>query len=315
MTRCSAVAIGGNRGVVWSGMNGPTASDLDAFLETHRLPDGFRTVIEDHYLPLAHWIRRVKQPRTEIVGISGAQGTGKSTLADFLRLTMENECGWSVATLSLDDFYLTRAQRKHLSETVHPLLSTRGAPGTHDLELCMRSLKALEALEDGLELRLPRFDKAEDDRVPAHAWPTVTGPVDLIILEGWCLGNRPQEPEALEKPINDLEAIRDPSGAWRTYVNDQLRTGYMQLFASIDRLVFLRAPDFEAVHRWRLEQEEKLALKAGETSRGVMDEAQLAEFLQHYERLTRASIELLPTIADVILDLDRNHLVTRTVYR
>jgi D-glycerate 3-kinase len=296
-------------------MNGPTASELNAFLEAHRLPNKFRAVIEEHYLPLARWIRGVKTPRTKVVGISGAQGTGKSTLADFLRVSLERECGWSVATLSLDDFYLTRVERRRLSKNVHPLLITRGAPGTHDLELCTRCMKALKRLEPGRRLELPRFDKADDDRFPAHQWPTVTGPIDLIILEGWCLGAIPQEPKALTKPINKLETTRDPDGAWRAYVNDQLRTAYTTFFATIDRLVFLRAPDFKAVHRWRLEQERKLAEKAGETNRGIMDETQLADFLQHFERLTRTSIDLLPGTADVILSLDENHLVTRSDYR
>ena len=296
-------------------MNGPTASELDSFLDTHRLPNEFRAVIEDHYLPLARWIRGIKTPRTEIVGISGAQGTGKSTLADFLRVSLEKECGWSIATLSLDDFYLTRAERRQLSKNVHPLLITRGAPGTHDLELCIRCLEALKHLDRGRRFEIPRFDKANDDRLPAHQWPTVTGPIDLIVLEGWCLGAIPQEPKALAEPINNLEASRDPDGAWRAYVNNRLRTAYTAFFAAIDRLVFLRAPDFKAVHRWRLEQERKLAEKAGETNRGIMNETQLADFLQHFERLTRTSIELLPGTADVILNLDENHLVTRSDYR
>ena len=78
---------------------------------------------------------------------------------------------------------------------------------------------------------------------------------------------------------------------------------------------FCEPPDFKAVHRWRLEQERKLAEKAGETNRGIMDETQLADFLQHFERLTRTSIDLLPGTADVILSLDENHLVTRSDYR
>ena len=296
-------------------MNGLTARQLDAFLERHRLPAEFRRIIDDHYLPLARWITRVKKPGAQILGISGAQGTGKSTLADFLRVTLQSECNWSVATLSLDDFYLRRSEREQLGATVHPLLRTRGAPGTHDLAFCTRCLEALETLGDGQTLALPRFDKALDDRAPANGWPTVTGPIDVIVFEGWCLGSQPQHSEALAPPINALEATKDPDAAWRTYVNDQLREAYSKLFQRIDHLVFLRAPDFEAVRRWRLEQEIKLAQAAGTSSPGVMNEAQIAEFLQYYERLTRGNIDLLPTIADVTLELDRNHQVTASLYR
>ncbi|MCY3731991.1 MAG: hypothetical protein OXF98_11675 [Rhodospirillaceae bacterium] len=297
-------------------MNRLAASAIDAFLHKHDLPDAFRDVIEGHYLPLARWVYGTRAPpRSPIIGINGAQGTGKSTLADFLRLTLEAEYGWTVAALSLDDFYLTRAQRDALGEAVHPLLRTRGAPGTHDLALCTRCLTQLRSLGIGEALALPRFDKAQDDRAPAHAWPRITGPVDVIILEGWCVGSRPQDPSTLARPVNALEATRDPDASWRTYVNEQLRAGYSDVFGLIDRLVFLRAPDFEAVHRWRLEQEAKLARAAGASSRGVMDETQIAAFIQHYERLTRANLSEMPVIADVTMELDRQHRVTRTRYR
>ena len=296
-------------------MNSLIESKPNSFLEKHQLPSGFRRIITDHYLPLSHWIQQVKNPYPEIIGISGAQGTGKSTLADFLRITLENEYNWVVATLSLDDFYLTQAERNQLGKEVHPLLCTRGAPGTHDLEACMRCLTKLKALEPKQELALPRFDKAEDDRAPAHKWPKITGPIDAIILEGWCLGSQPQEPEQLTQPVNNLEASRDPDAVWRTYVNDQLREKYSTLFQSIDHLVFLQAPDFKAVYRWRLEQETKLARVAKKLSPGIMNEAQISEFLQHYERLTRENIELLPKIANVTLELDRNHQITSTLYR
>ena len=179
----------------------------------------------------------------------------------------------------------------------------------------MRCLTKLKALEPKQELALPRFDKAEDDRAPAHKWPKITGPIDAIILEGWCLGSQPQKPEQLTQPVNNLEASRDPDAVWRTYVNDQLREKYSTLFQSIDHLVFLQAPDFEAVYRWRLEQETKLARVAKKLSPGIMNEAQISEFLQHYERLTRENIELLPKIANVTLELDRNHQITSTLYR
>ena len=296
-------------------MNSLIESKLNSFLEKHQLPSGFRKIITDHYLPLSHWIQQVKKPYPEIIGISGAQGTGKSTLADFLRITLENEHNWVVATLSLDDFYLTRAERKQLGKEVHPLLRTRGAPGTHDLEACMCCLTKLKALKTEQELALPRFDKAEDDRAPAHKWPKITGPIDAIILEGWCLGSQPQKPEQLTQPVNSLEARRDQDATWRTYINNQLREKYSKLFQSIDHLVFLQAPDFEAVHRWRLEQEKKLARTVGKLKPGIMNETQISEFLQHYERLTRDNIELLPKTANVTLELDRNHQITSTLYR
>src|SRR6187402_352808 len=74
-----------------------------------------------------------------ILGISGLQGSGKSTLAASL-IEAAKERGWSAVSLSLDDVYLTRAEREALGRQVHPLLRTRGVPGTHDLTLLASTL-------------------------------------------------------------------------------------------------------------------------------------------------------------------------------
>ena len=249
-----------------------------------------------------------------MLGINGAQGTGKSTLADYLKLALTEADNWRVAVLSIDDFYLTKEERRKLSKTIHPLLMTRGVPGTHDLQLLSTCIEELGSLDSLNTLPLPRFDKAQDDRAAAETWPVVTGPIDLIILEGWCVGSSAQTSAALSKPVNQLERDRDPTGTWRQHVNRQLETGYETLFAKLDYLFFLQAPDFEAVFRWRLVQEEKLAASSANDDPGIMDRKQLAEFMQHYERLTRTGFATLPEISDVILELDQNHDCVRCHY-
>ena len=291
------------------------SAQIRAFTQKHRLPDNFYTVIDNHYLPLAHWLADTKLASTEIIGISGAQGTGKTTLTDFLKLALETLYGFSIATLSLDDFYFKRSERKNLGRKIHPLLQTRGVPGTHDLKLCKQVLSNLKGLEKNSILQLPRFDKAQDDRFPNQNWPFVNGPIDIIILEGWCLGSQPQATDLLLKPVNKLEETKDSNMVWRTYVNNQLQTNYSELFKSIDKLIFLKAPGIKAVHNWRLEQEAKLAQKSDSLSMRIMDEAQMREFLQHYERLTRENLQHLPALADVTMDLNDNHQVTNTCYR
>ena len=292
-----------------------TKQHINDFISRHRLPDKFHRLIDEHYNALAAWlIQRHQANKPLFLGINGAQGTGKSTLADFLQLVLEEDEGWHIAVLSIDDFYLTRAERRKLSETVHPLLITRGVPGTHDLQLLLTCIEQLRNLDAGSKLPLPRFDKAQDDRAAFEIWPVVTGPVDLIILEGWCVGSAPQASNALSQPINQLERDRDPAGKWRQFVNKQLEKGYADLFEKLDLLLFLQAPNFEAVFRWRLEQEEKLAEKSPENSAGIMDRTQIADFMQHYERLTRANLVSLPEIADVSLELDDNHDCVRSLY-
>jgi len=289
---------------------------IDHFITRHGLPAEFHNLIDNHYNPLASWlIRQRRSEKTTLLGINGAQGTGKSTLAEFLQFSLTEHQNWHVAVLSIDDFYLTADERKKLGKTVHPLLKTRGVPGTHDLQLLSGYIRRLRSLGTNTELALPRFDKARDDRAPAGIWPVVTGPIDLIILEGWCVGSTPQTPDALLKPINQLERDMDPDGKWRYFVNEQLQRGYADLFAKLDYLFFLRAPDFDAVFRWRLEQEKKLAEKSPKDSAGIMNRDQIAKFIQYYERLTRANFVSLPKIADIVLELDQNHDCVRSVYR
>ncbi|MEE8495895.1 MAG: kinase [Xanthomonadales bacterium] len=291
-----------------------SSRQIDAFIAQHRLPDKFRDLIKLHYLPLVSWVLSQRHPGEALfVGINGAQGTGKSTLADFICLALELGANWRVAVLSIDDFYLTRAERKQLGQRIHPLMETRGVPGTHDMQMLANCVEQLKLLESGASLALQRFDKSRDDRANPDIWPLINGPIDLIILEGWCVGSRPQPEDDLAGPINLLEQKQDASGEWRRYVNDQLEGIYADLFAQLDRLIFLQAPNFDAVFHWRLEQEKKLAATA-DNAAGIMNSEQLAHFIQYYERLTRANLATLPGTADVVLALDENHDCVRSCY-
>ena len=291
------------------------AARLAAFCKAHRLPDSFRRVAAAHYVPLARWLLETPWPVPPIIGICGAQGTGKSTLAEFLAAELNDVAAWSVAVLSMDDFYLTRAERLELSRTVHPLLATRGPPGTHDCEMMGDYLQRLRHLREGEPMALPRFDTSRDDRAPTKTWPRVAGPLNAIVLEGWCLGVPPQDAGELVTPVNDLEARYDHDARWRTYVNSRLGDEYAGIFSRLDRLIFLRTPDMDAVLRWRSEQESKLIAKTSAAQPGIMDAPQLREFVQHFERLSRVAIARLPATADVTLELEASHEVRESLYR
>ena len=256
------------------------------------------------WLPLARSLATdisASAPRPRCIAIAGAQGSGKTTLAQVLVEQLQLSSVAAVAC-SLDDFYLERARRIELSRTVHPLLVTRGVPGTHDVELCLRTL-------DGVMNRptsMPKFDKGLDDRIDTAAWP-VAGPVDVVIVEGWCLGARPEPIERLAQPINELERDEDADGRWRRFVNDALSDRYQALFARFDRLVFLQVPDFDAVRRWRAEQE----LQVPEARR--MNAVQLRRFIAHYQRLTQWMGQDLPGRADVTVPLDSEHAIETSV--
>lgn len=235
--------------------------------------------------------------RPLILGLCGAQGSGKSTLAAGLRTLMARE-GRRTAILSLDDLYLARRQRARLAADIHPLFRTRGVPGTHDT---VRGIAILEAVKAGAPVLLPRFDKGQDE--PFGDGEAIAGPIDLLIFEGWCVGARPQPEADLAIPVNALERDEDADRIWRRHVNHQLRGPYAELFAWIDRLALLAAPDFPVVRTWRGQQE--AALVARGASR-AMDAAQLDRFVQHYERLTRYILTEMPDRADLTLPLGRD---------
>ena len=290
-------------------------TQIAEFIERHALPASFRDTIEAHYLPLARWVvERRTESRCFLLGVNGGQGSGKSTLADFLRVVLETAEGWRVAVLSIDDFYLTRAERERLAAGVHPLLMTRGVPGTHDVGMLEETLSRLDGLGRGDALPLPRFDKSIDERADPSRWPVVRGPIDLIVLEGWCVGTRPEPVASLEPALNALEREHDPGGHWRRYVNERLAVDYAGPFSLLDALVFLAVPGFDAVLRWRIEQEQKLAARADSGAR-IMDDAEIAGFIQHYERLTRANLATLPDVADVVITLDDKHRGVESRYR
>lgn len=250
---------------------------------------------------------RAAQSGPLVVGICGAQGSGKSTLAVGLKARLEGE-GARVAVLSLDDLYLSHAERAELAADIHPLFATRGVPGTHDVEL---GIAVLDALTDGRATALPRFDKAHDDPVPASEWPVIHDPVDVILFEGWCVGAIAQDPADLTEPVNDLERERDADSVWRTYANTQLVGLYARLYGRLDRLILLAAPGFEIVQAWRTQQEHDLArdlAAKGITGTHVMSDAEVVYFIQHYERLTRHILREMPSRADLTLriDADRN---------
>jgi D-glycerate 3-kinase len=240
----------------------------------------------------AGWAAR----RVSRVGVAGGQGSGKSTLGRLLEAA-SSLLGRRACLLSLDDFYLTKADRRERAARVHPLFETRGVPGTHDMAACAR---ALEALFADAEVDLPIFDKAADDRSGVRR---VRGPFDLVILEGWCIGARAVDPEALANPWNDLEATRDESGAWRRAVQQFLREEYEPVWARLDELVYLEVPSLAAVRRWRLEQEAKHPAPLR------MDPAQIDRFVQFYERITEAMRERLPAIADCVVRLGEDHRI------
>ena len=281
------------------------ANWIDEFLQRERLPSNFRTLVHEVHLPIAAQLAALAHEHRKpmVVGLTGAQGSGKTTLGAVLGGLLR-AAGLGTAVLSIDDFYLTHAERVTLGEQVHPLLRTRGVPGTHDVKLAQATLLALRGAGP---VALPTFDKSVDDRRPESQWPVLAAPAAITILEGWCVGARAQDATELAEPVNALERDEDAQGVWRGHVNKALSGRYRSLFALLDVQVMLQAPSFDVVYAWRLEQEHKLRTRTlaegGDLSR-VMDDAAVARFIAHYERITRQLLQEMPSRADILVTLD-----------
>lgn len=286
-----------------------------ALLRRHGLGSAYLSTALEWFGPLARSLAKHQKgaDRPILVAINGCQGSGKTTVADYLCCALAEDHGVAAIALSLDDFYLTRAEREELAVQVHPLLRTRGVPGTHDLGLLRETLVQLL---NGEQLAIPRFDKAIDDRKPAGAWDKLTSPVQVVLLEGWCIGVHPEPADALATPVNDLERFEDPDGNWRSYCNQAVANEFLPLYDLVDEWIMLRAPAFECVFEWRQEQEQKLAATLSpEKAAALMDEETLTRFIAHYERYTRQCLALLPDKVNHLYSLDHQRHVRAYSHR
>ena len=288
---------------------------LARFLQEASLPDSVAfNFMRWHAGVTQSLAQRAKTADTPpLIGFSGCQGSGKSTLVALMAKVMREVYGVSTVVLSLDDFYLTKAARAALAESIHPLFATRGVPGTHDLALLNETISALRQPSGAVPV--PAFDKALDDRTEIVHWRQVSAPVQLILLEGWCVGLLPQSESELESPINPMEAEQDPSLVWRREVNRQLANGYAHLFDELDALLLLQAPSFDAVFEWRWQQEQRLSEQFQQDHpdrpNPTMSRSEVADFVLHYQRLTEHALKILPDRADFVWELATDRAVER----
>lgn len=284
---------------------------IEELRRAERLPASYTDAVHEVIAPLAERVGKLRESlgRPVVIGINGAQGSGKSTLAAFLAAYLQHESGLTAVSLSLDDLYLGKEARLRLAQEQHPLLCTRGVPGTHDVELGIETIEALTSSGAEREVVLPGFDKSYDDRAADADLRTVTAPVDVVLFEGWCVGARPQRDIDLRSPVNALEAEEDPDGAWRSYVNNCLKIEYAELFSRLDVLVMLRVPSFNKVLEWRELQEQKLGEGAG------MNAAEMQRFVMHFERLTRHMLARMPADAHTTIDIDDSHKLASAVHK
>ena len=262
--------------------------------------------LKKFYIPISEKIYQnyIKDKKTKIIGLSGGQGSGKSTISKILKIILKEKFGLEIAIFSIDDFYKTLKERKKMSKKISKLFLTRGVPGTHDTKMLYNCLKNLKS-RAFKKILIPKFDKSRDDRYKKNQWIKVKKKPNIIIFEGWCIGARAQKQNSLIKPINELERIEDKNLIWRKKVNNELKYKYKKIFNLIDYMIFLKTPSFKYIFKWRLLQEKKL--KKRSKGKKIMNDEQIKKFIMFYERTTKHLIKTLGFSSNIMLKIDSKH--------
>ena len=240
--------------------------------------------------------------------LSGSQGSGKSTLAKLLKLVIEKYYKKKVMLLSIDDYYLSKNKRLKLSKNTHPLLLTRGVPGTHDIKKLKYHINQFK--NQNFPINTPTFNKLKDDISKKRK---VIKNAQILLLEGWCCGSAPIANQYLLKNINILEKIFDKNKNWRKYYNSLLRNEYKSVFSLFDKNIYIQAPSFNYILKWRHAQEKSNAYKSN--NKNIMNKAKLQEFIQHYEKLTKWMMLTMPTKADILIKIDSNQKIKKLLFK
>ncbi|KAF8922821.1 hypothetical protein BGZ58_003737 [Dissophora ornata] len=265
-----------------------------------------------------HILRNISAPRrfppgTErsaskplIVGISGPQGIGKTTLTNRLVSTLSSAPhNLRVFSFSTDDLYLPYKEQEALSQRYpdNKLIEFRGLPGTHDVPLGAATFRALCHANDhahsrtppshghhatSMSVPIPAYDKAlnagRGDQIPRDQWPQAETPIDVILFEGWSLGFKSiRDPNELREIYQNHSTFppyylaKHPFSSIET-VNRSLEAYEREWYSYLDVFVHLSAPNLATVFKWRAEQERDLWAKKG----AGMTEDQVREFVSRF---------------------------------
>jgi D-glycerate 3-kinase len=271
---------------------------------------GSITTLWQLWLPFANqlssWQKTLHRPLVQ--GILGGQGTGKTTLTLILTEILRH-FGLQTCRLSIDDLYKTYADRQQLQQ-VDPRFRWRGPPGTHDVELGLKTLSQLRQGEH--PVAIPRFDKALHDGAGDRTEPEWVTGADIILFEGWFVGVRPVAPQVLATAPAPIATDTDRDFARE--VNRRLQD-YLPLWDQLDRLLVLYPSDYRLSQQWRQQAEQQM-IASGRTG---MSDAEIAEFVEYFWRALHPELFIQPLLTDaehvdLVIDIDANHQPGR-IYR
>ena len=272
-------------------------------------------MIKSFLIPISFWIaKKAKKNKPCIVGLSGGQGSGKTTISSIISIILRKYFKLNVFIISIDDFYKTRKERFLLSKRIHPFLMTRGVPGTHDINMMLDFFKRVKG-KKFRSLKLPKFNKVTDDRYNKKSWYSLKKKPDIIIFEGWCVGAKAETNNTLKKSVNSMEKLKDTKLTWRSYVNEQLKTKYKQLYDQLNCLLYIKSSNFTLLKKWRIKQETKLRIKNKRSNKfKIMSDQEVINFMQTYQRVTQSMFKYVPKYASIILNLKSNHQIKSVIY-
>jgi len=267
------------------------------------------------YIPISFWIEKKykKKGKTLFLGFSGGQGSGKTTVVKILKIILKKFFKRKIHVSSIDDFYKTLKDRNRMFHDIHPLFKTRGVPGTHDINLIKKFFYFVKK-KKFKKTKLPKFDKSIDDRLKKKYWYKIKERPEIVILEGWCVGAKPQINSLIKRSTNVLEKNEDKDLIWRQYVNEKLKKEYKKLFAMIDCYIFMKIPNFKMVFKWRLLQENKLK-KMSRYKKKIMSYNEIKRFIMFYQRITLQMVKDLSKSASIVMLLSKNHGIKKLLFK
>tara|TARA_B100000700_G_scaffold148986_1_gene165834 strand:+ start:1004 stop:1879 length:876 start_codon:yes stop_codon:yes gene_type:complete len=263
-----------------------------------------KNYICNYILPIIDYFNKTNDKKFII---SGSQGAGKSTLSQLIKMVIEKTSSKKVMLLSIDDYYYSKIDRYNISKQVHPLLMTRGVPGTHDIKKLKEHLRQFKKKQ--FPISAPTFNKLKDD---ISKKTKVFNKADILILEGWCCGSNPIENKFLYKNLNKIERDLDKDFKWRKYFNSKLKNEYQQIFKTFDRIIYLQPPSFQFVQKWRYTQEKNNAKKT--KTKNFMDKNTTKNFILYYEKLTKWMIKNMPDKADMLIKIDKEQKIKKIIF-
>ena len=282
-------------------------------LREYAQENNIRDISENFYLeiisPLVNYLASLPKKETPyFICLTGGQGSGKTTMSEFIQLVLNKFCNKRTVGFSIDDLYKTQEERKKLADEIHPLCEVRGMPGTHDMSLGFDLLESLSKANNSSKTAIPAFNKPLDKHYPKNKWKVFRGKPDFIFFDAWCGGVKPISENNWDPPINKLEEEMDPKGVWSKWSNQELSGDYQKFFSLIDLLILIRVPSMEHVFQSRWLQEQTLEKNTSnpEMLEKIMTQEEVYRFVMHYERLTRHILEDMPNYCDILIDRDES---------